>query len=954
MEDENYGDGAPEEFQPDSDDLKKKAVAQSSQAAEQLPDGQNRGVLHYGQPHEGDPTGAVLPQSDPRDLDQTALPDNKTESDFSAEQEVGSTYDFGLERREVDQDATRVEAETSSKDIASDTGSSTTQDAGQVTAETESAAADATTPLNVSQDTVEMIENDEVDAERPVDEVPDSEEQTTENRAPTELTMSNLAVAENVEGVVVGTLSVSDPDAGDSHTFSLSDDRFEVVDGQVKLKAGMSLDHEDAAGVSLDVMVTDSGGATFTESFDIAVEDVNEEPTELTMSNLAVAENVEGAVVGTLSVSDQDIGDLHTFSLSDDRFEVVDGRVKLKPDASLDHQDAASVSLDVTVTDSGGATFTESFDIAVADMPDIALDTGFHAKYFDMDQHLDEIDDIDWNSEATHEELVGDINYTNSSNSFWDGGSRDTFGVQITGNIEVEEGGVFNFHIGGDDGVVLYVDGKEVVDNDGLHGYRTRSGEVELEPGAHVIEVRYFENYGHAGLKVEWEGPGIDGRELLAPPDVGELQTVSGMPVTLDLDIDMSQSGAGDISHVIEGLPSGTVVQAGDMIIEVGEAGTAEITGWDTSMLTITPPVDFVGKVDAQLTTNLTLETGDTAVSATGLAFGVDEADLSVPPLELEAGFRASYFDVDHTLRTLDDVNWEADPTKEEVVGEIDYENGRESFWEGGSSDTFGVRITGEITVDEAGSFDFFIGGDDGVVLYVDGIEVIDNDGLHGYRTRSGEIDLEPGTHEIEVRYFENYGHAGLKLEWEGPGTDGRELVRADTDLSVAENGTLEIRLSNADVSEDGSVTISGLPPETILISGDQSAVSDGSDIDLSGWDLDIIELSPPVDFEGVISAEISMTDRAFNGATIESSETFEIEVGDVENASEPDDAHDHMLLADSENPDADGQSWVDDSDTAQGDDDASEDDVMDEPVAESHGNEQSSEMVETYERSDW
>jgi len=57
---------------------------------------------------------------------------------------------------------------------------------------------------------------------------------------------------------VIGDLSLSDVDAGDSHTFAVSDDRFEVVDGQLKLKEGVTLDYEEAD--SIDVTVTTQAG----------------------------------------------------------------------------------------------------------------------------------------------------------------------------------------------------------------------------------------------------------------------------------------------------------------------------------------------------------------------------------------------------------------------------------------------------------------------------------------------------------------------------------------------------------------------------------------------------------------------------------------------------------------------------------------------------------------------
>ena len=47
-----------------------------------------------------------------------------------------------------------------------------------------------------------------------------------------------------VAGAVIGTLSAIDIDSHDTHSFSVSDARFEVVAGQLKLVDGVSLDFE--------------------------------------------------------------------------------------------------------------------------------------------------------------------------------------------------------------------------------------------------------------------------------------------------------------------------------------------------------------------------------------------------------------------------------------------------------------------------------------------------------------------------------------------------------------------------------------------------------------------------------------------------------------------------------------------------------------------------------------
>jgi VCBS repeat-containing protein len=193
---------------------------------------------------------------------------------------------------------------------------------------------------------------------------------TNVNEAPTAITLSGSTVAENVAGAVIGTLSATDPDAGDRITYAISDDRFEVLGSTLKLKDGQFLDHEAASSLTLTVRATDSSGLTFDHDFAIAVTDVNERPTVITLSANTVTENEYGAVIGTLTTIDPDAGDTVTYRLSDDRFQVVGSTLKLKDNIALDHEKATSLTLKVYATDRGGLIRTETFTIQVSDVED--------------------------------------------------------------------------------------------------------------------------------------------------------------------------------------------------------------------------------------------------------------------------------------------------------------------------------------------------------------------------------------------------------------------------------------------------------------------------------------------------------------------------------------------------------------------------------------------------------
>jgi VCBS repeat-containing protein len=188
------------------------------------------------------------------------------------------------------------------------------------------------------------------------------------NEAQTAMTLSASKVTENAAGAVIGTLKVTDPDAGDKQSFTVSDSRFEVVNNKLQLKPGVSLDYEQGSSVNVDVTATDKGGNQITSTFTINVGNVNEAQTALTLDNMQVSENASGAVIGKLSVADQDAGDTQSFTVSDNRFEVVNGELKLKPGVSFDHETTGSVDVTVTATDGAKHSISQTFTIAVGDV----------------------------------------------------------------------------------------------------------------------------------------------------------------------------------------------------------------------------------------------------------------------------------------------------------------------------------------------------------------------------------------------------------------------------------------------------------------------------------------------------------------------------------------------------------------------------------------------------------
>ncbi len=202
---------------------------------------------------------------------------------------------------------------------------------------------------------------------------------TAANNAPTDLALSANTVAENaVTGTVVGTVSGTDPDAGDTVTYSLTDNaggRFAINSstGVITVADGALLDYESTPSHNVIVRVTDAGGLTYDETFTINLTNVNEAPTDLALSANTVAENAAtGTVVGTVSGADPDAGDTVTYSLTDNaggRFAINSstGVITVADGALLNYEATTSHMITVRVMDAGGLNYDKSFTIILAD-----------------------------------------------------------------------------------------------------------------------------------------------------------------------------------------------------------------------------------------------------------------------------------------------------------------------------------------------------------------------------------------------------------------------------------------------------------------------------------------------------------------------------------------------------------------------------------------------------------
>ena len=88
------------------------------------------------------------------------------------------------------------------------------------------------------------------------------------------------------------------------------------------------------------------------------------------------------------------------------------------------------------------------------------------------------------------------------------------FGLKFDGFIDVPETGIYSFFLTSNDGSVLRIADRLVVDNDGLHGDKEKSGQVALSKGLHAFALDFMEAGGGYTLKLAYSKDNGQPREV--------------------------------------------------------------------------------------------------------------------------------------------------------------------------------------------------------------------------------------------------------------------------------------------------------------------------------------------------------------------------------------------------------------------------------------------------------
>lgn len=199
----------------------------------------------------------------------------------------------------------------------------------------------------------------------------------------------------SASGTVIGKLQALDHDAVQTLTFKLDDDaggKFTLgspascqtitnIPGvntkcTIDLRVNGDMDYETSKEYHVTVRVTDKNGLFTTEQLRIDIIDQNDAPENVTLGGsytASVNENVNGALVGQLVTSDQDVAQTYTYKLLNDaagRFVILNDKLYVSSSANLDYEVQTVFTVKVQSNDSGTPSLglVQDFQITVLDV----------------------------------------------------------------------------------------------------------------------------------------------------------------------------------------------------------------------------------------------------------------------------------------------------------------------------------------------------------------------------------------------------------------------------------------------------------------------------------------------------------------------------------------------------------------------------------------------------------
>ena len=175
-------------------------------------------------------------------------------------------------------------------------------------------------------------------------------------------------------GTLVGTVSASDPDAGDSWTYSITDasGNFTIDPNSGEIRTTGALDHDAQDSYTVTIAATDAGRLTTSQTVTLNVNDINEAPVNVTLTGNDVDENLAAGEPSSApsrprtrmpATAGPTASPMRPATLPS-----IPTAVRSAQRVTLDHEAQDSYTVTIAATDAGGLTTSQTVTLNVNDI----------------------------------------------------------------------------------------------------------------------------------------------------------------------------------------------------------------------------------------------------------------------------------------------------------------------------------------------------------------------------------------------------------------------------------------------------------------------------------------------------------------------------------------------------------------------------------------------------------
>jgi len=392
------------------------------------------------------------------------------------------------------------------------------------------------------------------------------------------------------------------------------------------------------------------------------------------------------------------------------------------------------------------------------------------------------------------------------------------YGLVFSGYVKITTAGTYVFSTSSDDGSALFIDGVKVVGNDLNHPTYKASGSIALMSGYHQVSIQYHQDAGDSTLDVSYSGPDAVAETTAVPwyfkPDYHQaiFPTGSGTPGLLGQFYNRWMDTLPDFSplvpddtQIVTSMPGPlfpgisqpinyALQYQGFVDVPADDLYTFSVNSDDGSALFIDGvkivsndgphgPQEIAGSIWLKAGLHVAkiqyFQLGGGATLSVSYGSATIAKTTNIPwvlrPIYMDAstdlvtpgGLEASLYNM-----------WSETVPTEEVLATMTPDLGpvistpAPTLSGQTSTINYVINYTGYVDVPTDGLYVFTTQSDDGSILSVDGVTVVDNDGVHGWEARSGTLWLKAGPHPVRIGYLQLGGGATLNATCVG--TEGQ------------------------------------------------------------------------------------------------------------------------------------------------------------------------------------